>query len=146
MPYRLSVTANTVSQVIARAYEEKHALAPQQWRVIAVLAEGGELTQQELVKATRSDKVTISRAAQALEQRGLLRRVQNAEDARSLRLSLTAAGRTIYDDVVPAALLGQRAVLEGLSVAEQATLEALLARVLAAAEVALRGPPPRKPR
>ena len=129
LPYRLSVAANVVSQWIARVYAEQYGLTPQEWRLIAVLGEDGERTQLDLVKRTRMEKVPVSRAARALEERGLVRRARNERDARSRRLSLTAAGRRIYERVAPAALLAEAEVLSELEPAERAVLRSLLERV-----------------
>jgi DNA-binding MarR family transcriptional regulator len=129
LPYRLSLASNVVSQVIAQSYEKLFALKMHEWRVIAVLAEGGELTQQELVRHTQMDKVTVSRAAQVLERRELLRRVKSSDDARSLRLSLTPTGKDLHRRVVPAALELEAKVLEGLSAREVAALKVVLRRL-----------------
>lgn len=137
LPYRLSVAANAVSQVIARAYAAEHALSTQQWRLLAVLAEGGRLTQRDLVERTKMDKVTVSRAARSLEERALLRRVLNTRDARSWRVSLTPAGRRLYVAIRPAALAGERAVLAVLDARERNELRSLLERVEQAAVRAL---------
>lgn len=137
LPYRLSVASNAVSQVIARAYESSHGLSMQEWRVIAVLGEAERLTQQGIVAKTKMDKVTVSRAARSLEDRGFVRRQANEDDARSLWLSLTAEGRKIYVKVVPAALELEREVFRGLSAKEVADLAALLLRVEEAADRAL---------
>lgn len=137
LPYRLSVAANAVSQVIARAYTAEHDLSTQQWRLLAVLAEGGRLTQRDLVERTKMDKVTVSRAARSLENRALLRRVENTRDARSWRLSLTPAGRRLYAAIRPAALAGERAVLAVLDARERTELRSLLERVEQAAVRAL---------
>jgi DNA-binding MarR family transcriptional regulator len=134
LPYRLSLASNAVSQVIAQAYEEHFGLKMHEWRVITVLAQDAELTQQEIVGRTKMDKVTVSRASQELERRNLLRRVTNAEDGRSLRLSLTAEGRTLYERVVPAALELEAEVLEGLSAREISELNDLLRRLEVAAD------------
>jgi len=69
LPYRLSVAANAVSRLIARSYERQFGLKIPQWRLLAVLADEGPLTQQALCGRTIMDKVTVMRAA-----RGLLRR------------------------------------------------------------------------
>ncbi|MBX3207825.1 MAG: winged helix-turn-helix transcriptional regulator [Labilithrix sp.] len=133
LPYRLSLASNVVSQVIGQAYEKLFALKMPEWRVMCVLAESKELTQQEIVGLTQMDKVTVSRAAQVLERRELLRRVPNVEDARSLRLSLTPTGRDLYRRVVPAALTLEAEVLEGLGPREVRALNALLRRLEASA-------------
>ncbi|TAK10784.1 MAG: MarR family transcriptional regulator, partial [Rhizorhabdus sp.] len=46
IPYRLSVTSNVVSDVIARAYEALFGLSIPEWRVMAVVAERDGVTQQ----------------------------------------------------------------------------------------------------
>jgi DNA-binding MarR family transcriptional regulator len=123
--------------VIARAYESSHGLSMQEWRVIAVLGEAEQLTQQGIVAKTKMDKVTVSRAARSLEERGFVRREANEDDARSLWLSLTPGGRKIYVKVAPAAVELERKVLEGFSAKEIAALEGLLVRLEEAADRAL---------
>jgi DNA-binding MarR family transcriptional regulator len=129
LPYRLSVAANAVSRLIARAYESKFALKIPQWRLIAVLADEGPLTQQELCGRTIMDKVTVMRAAQALLARRLIRRLPNAEDGRSHRLIMTAAGQRLYDQIVPMALEYQARLLTGIERADVARLEQTLKRL-----------------
>jgi DNA-binding MarR family transcriptional regulator len=133
LPYRLSLASNAVSQVIARAYEDEFGLKMHEWRVIAVLAEADELTQQEIVARTKMDKVTVSRAAQVLEKRKLLERRPHDQDARSLRLSLTAAGRKVHAQVLPVAFELEAEVLEGLSGEQIEELKRVLAHLEAAA-------------
>jgi DNA-binding MarR family transcriptional regulator len=103
-PYRLSVVANLVSDVIAKAYAAAFDLTIPQWRVIAAVAETDGTTQQQIGQRTRMDKVTVSRAAIALVQRGVLQRASNEHDRRSHRLTLSPHGRALYAEVVPKAL------------------------------------------
>ena len=86
LPYRLSVAANAVSRLIARAYENQFGLTIPQWRLMAVLGDEGALTQQELCGRTLMDKVTVMRAAQGLTRRRLVKRRPNDQDGRSHRL------------------------------------------------------------
>jgi DNA-binding MarR family transcriptional regulator len=104
IPYRLSVTSNLVSDVIATAYEALFGLTIPEWRVIAVVAENDGITQQGICTATRMDKVTVSRATIALVDRGLIARAPNSADRRSRLLALTRAGKALYADVAPKAL------------------------------------------
>lgn len=137
VPYRLSLASNVVSQAIAQSYEKLFALKMHEWRVITILAEGGELTQQEIVGRSQMDKVTVSRAAQVLERRRLLRRVPSEEDARSLRLSLTPTGRDLYERVVPSAIALEAEVLAGLTDKQIADLKKMLRRLEATATAIL---------
>ncbi|MFL0412462.1 MarR family transcriptional regulator [uncultured Sphingomonas sp.] len=104
LPYRLSITSNLVSDRIARAYASLFGLTIPEWRLIAVIAEVETITQAEIGERTRMDKVTVSRAAIALVERGLLGRAPNPTDKRSHHLSLTPAGRDLYASVAPKAL------------------------------------------
>jgi len=123
LPYRLSVAANAVSRLIALAYEEKFGLTIAQWRLIAVLAEEGPLTQQELCGRTIMDKVTVTRAGQGLLRRRLIKRIPNSTDGRSHRLVLTKTGEALYEEVVPLALEYEVKLLVGLAPHEVAQLE-----------------------
>ena len=133
LPYRLSVAANAVSRLIARAYERQFGLKNPQWRLLAVLADEGPLTQQSLCGRTIMDKVTVMRAAQALLRRRLVRRLPNAEDGRSHRLIMTAAGKRVYQRIVPLALAYQQQLLEGIGQRDIERLERLLRRIEQAA-------------
>jgi DNA-binding MarR family transcriptional regulator len=126
LPYRLSVAANAVSRLIARAYEHRFGLKIPQWRLIAVLADEGPMTQQSLCGRTVMDKVTVMRAAQSLVRRGFVRRLPNRADGRSHRLALTRAGARIYRDIVPLALEHEARLLHGFQKADIARLDRLL--------------------
>ena len=134
VPYRLSIASNLMSDAIAGAYRSLFGLNVAEWRVIAVLAERQSATQQELCAATRMDKVTISRAAIALADRGLVERAPNANDKRSHLLSLTDSGQQLYAQVVPKAIAMEKELLADLSAKEIDTLVGMLRRIEARAE------------
>ncbi|QQV78535.1 winged helix-turn-helix transcriptional regulator [Sphingomonas aliaeris] len=133
LPYRLSIASNRVSSVVATAYQSLFGLKIAEWRLIAVIAEGDGMTQQALGLATRMDKVTVSRAAIALVDRGLVARQPNAQDQRSHLLSLTAAGRALYNNVAPKALELEAQVFSGFSAKELTAFRTLLDRLEASA-------------
>lgn len=132
IPYRLSVTSNLVSDAIARTYEALFGLTIPEWRVIAVVAEEGGVTQATIGARTRMDKVTVSRAAAALVGRGLLRR-EGHLDRRSHGLALTPAGDELYAAVAPKALELERRIFAGFDAEEVAQFVATLRRVEAVA-------------
>jgi DNA-binding MarR family transcriptional regulator len=133
LPYRLSVASNAVSRLIARGYEDRFGLTIPQWRLIAVLAEDGAMTPGAAVARTVLDKVTISRAAQALVKRRLVARVAHEGDGRSHRLSLTEAGLCLHAEIAPLALAYEAALLSGLAPGEVAAVKLLLKRLETAA-------------
>ena len=52
LPYRLSVLSNTVSQAIAREYEDRFQLSITEWRVVAVLGRYDGLSAREVAERT----------------------------------------------------------------------------------------------
>lgn len=135
LPYRLSIASNAASDAIAGTYRALFALRIPEWRLIAVLAEGGAMTQQALCGRTRMDKVTVSRAAIALADRGLIARGANPGDQRSHLLTLTAQGLSLYEQVAPKARELERRIFADFSAAERDQLRAMLERIERAAAV-----------
>ena len=129
VPYRLSIASNTVSDMIASAYRSLFGLTIPEWRLVTILAEHDGMTQLDLGEATRMDKVTVSRAAIGLVDRGLVRRAPNPHDKRSHLLSLTKDGLSLYGQVAPKALALEDAVLAGFDKAEVAQLMSMLERL-----------------
>ncbi|MFL9840857.1 MarR family winged helix-turn-helix transcriptional regulator [Sphingomonas sp. ST-64] len=133
LPYRLSVASNRVSGTIANAYHARFGLRIPEWRLVTVLAEFGSMSQQALCGRTQMDKVTVSRAAISLHERGLITRTPNPDDQRSHLLDLSAEGWALYRQIAPQALEFERRIFASLSDAEQEQLRKMLERVEAAA-------------
>jgi DNA-binding MarR family transcriptional regulator len=135
LPYRLSVASNAVSRLIARAYEDRFGLTIPQWRLIAVLAEDGPLTQQAIGARTVMDKVTVSRATQGLVKRRLVERAPHDADGRSHHLALSKAGERLYSEISPVALEYEARLLQQFDPAAVAELKRVLLLLERAAEV-----------
>ena len=133
LPYRLSYTSNLVSDMVARSYEALFGLKIPEWRLVAVGAENDGITQQTISVRTRMDKVTVSRAAIALAERGLMERVPNPDDKRSHLLVLTPAGHALYAEVAPRAIALEKALFADFDPQELKRFVATLRRIDAAA-------------
>jgi DNA-binding MarR family transcriptional regulator len=133
LPYRLSVASNAVSTRISASYRKRFGLKVPEWRLIAILAESREMTPQALGSAARIDKISVSRAAAALIERGLIVARDNPGDGRSHLLALTEDGRALYAEIAPLALAMEAELLGSFSDKERALLDALLRRIEAAA-------------
>jgi len=135
LPYRLSVASNAVSRLIARAYEDRFGLTIPQWRLVAVLGEHGPLTQQAIGARTVMDKVTVSRATQALVKRRLVQRAPHDADGRSHHLALSKSGEQLYGEVAPVALEYEARLLEQFDPAAIEDLKRVLKHLERAAEL-----------
>ncbi len=126
LPYRLSVLTNRVSGAIARHYSERFDLTVPEWRVMAVLGGTPGLSARQVAARTAMDKVQVSRAVAGLMKAKRVQRTGDESDGRITRLSLTARGRAIYDEIVPLALHLESVLLSALSKEECRQLSDLL--------------------
>ncbi|AXS40812.1 MarR family winged helix-turn-helix transcriptional regulator [Breoghania sp. L-A4] len=122
LPYRLSVLAARVSADFAAVYARRFDLSVPEWRVLAHLAQGGDVSVREIHARVDMDKSKVSRAAQRLELRGLVSKAAHPRDKRLVSLSLTDAGQALMAEIAPLALGFEAALLEKLPPAERAAL------------------------
>ncbi len=131
VPYRMAITSNAVSGLIAGEYRNEFGLKIPEWRIMAVLGDAGQLTQRDLVRATLMDKVAVNRACKVLEERNLVQRSPNAADGRSHHLELTVEGRAMFGQIWPQALDIYEKIFTVLSPREIEKLRSLLDKLLA---------------
>lgn len=77
----------------------EHDLTEQQWRVIRILRQHGELESHQLAHQACILKPSMSGVLQRLERDGLVTRRKSAEDQRRVFLSLTAQGQQCFSDM-----------------------------------------------
>jgi len=104
LPYRLNVVASVVSQALSRLYATRYGIGVPEWRVLVTLGQYGMMTGKDVGFHSHMHKTKVSRAVAQLELRKLLARRANRADLRESFLSLTPAGRAIYEDLAPIAL------------------------------------------
>jgi DNA-binding MarR family transcriptional regulator len=134
VPYRLSILSNRVSRAIAKRYAKTFDLSIPEWRVIAVLGRRPGLTAKDIAEATEMDKVAVSRAVARLSAARRVAAANDPGDARRQLLSLTREGEQVHARIAPIALASEQKLLESLSARERAALDALLERLLHAAQ------------
>ena len=100
-----------------------------QWAVIARLSELGPLSQNHLGREAAMDAATVKGVVDRLVRERLVETAPDPDDKRRLTVALTAAGRDLFRQQLAAAVGVSQATLAPLSVEEQATLLALLARL-----------------
>lgn len=126
LPYRLSIVSNTVSQDIARQYQQQFFLSMTEWRVMAVLGRWHSLSAREVAERTAMDKVAVSRAVTRLVAAGRVHRDTDDNDRRRSVLNLTGAGWKIHHIVAPMARQQESDLLEKLDADELRTLIRIL--------------------
>ncbi|MCY1672391.1 MarR family winged helix-turn-helix transcriptional regulator [Novosphingobium sp. SL115] len=133
MPYRMAITSNAVSSLIAGEYRSEFGLKIPEWRIMAVLGDAGPLTQRDLVRSTLMDKVAVNRACKVLEERGLVQRSPNEMDGRSHHLELTTSGCELHGQIWPQAVEMYERIFAAITPREQEKLRSILEKLLKAA-------------
>jgi DNA-binding MarR family transcriptional regulator len=129
LPYRLNVLASLVSQALSRIYVERYGLGVPEWRVLVTLGQYGMMTGKAVGAHSHMHKTKVSRAAAELEKRKLITRRANRADLRESFLSLTPAGRAIYEDLAPGALEFARRLGEVVDPADRPAFERAMQRL-----------------
>lgn len=123
LPYRLNVLASLVSQALSRIYAERYGIGVPEWRVLCTLGQYGLMTGKAIGEHSHMHKTKVSRAVALLEKRKMIARRANRADLREAFLSLTPAGRDIYEDLAPVALDFAKRLAEAIEPADLAAFE-----------------------
>lgn len=118
LPYRLNRLADQISDELERMYAERYGINVAQWRVLAWLSHCDDLTAKKICTYTNMDKARVSRAIQALEDRGLISRKPSPKDQRVHDLQLTQAGVKLLAQLIPEAQDWEAELVATLSVGE----------------------------
>jgi homoprotocatechuate degradation regulator HpaR len=79
----------------------RHGVTEQQWRVIRVLAETGELDATEVSVRASILAPSLTRMIRTLEDRKLIKRKSDKSDGRRVILQIAADGKDLIQDVIP---------------------------------------------
>lgn len=129
LPHRLNVLSSLVSQALSRVYAERYGVGIPEWRVLVTLGQHGTLTGKMAGAQTHMHKTKVSRAVAQLEKRKLIVRRANRHDLREAFLSLTPAGRTVYEEAAPIAAEFMRQLAEVVPPADRAAFDRAVRRL-----------------
>lgn len=135
LPYKLVIVTDGVSRIFAGNFLESFNLTIPEWRILAVVAEQGTLSPTATAARTAMDKVKVSRAAQSLAAKGLLRQSADPSDGRGRLLRLTRKGNTTHAAIVPLATRLESTLFDDLSRADMAALNRVLTKIAARVEM-----------
>ncbi|WP_288411356.1 MarR family winged helix-turn-helix transcriptional regulator [uncultured Herbaspirillum sp.] len=132
-PYQLAQLAEAVSRSVASVYADRFGLTRDEWRILAALAEEGQMQASDLVPHTSLDKMQVSRALAGMEEAGLVLRQPSPEDARARIVKPTTQGRKLYRKIVPMVEEREAFLLQALSRTEREALMSAMEKVRARA-------------
>ncbi|MDF2231347.1 MarR family transcriptional regulator [Albimonas sp. CAU 1670] len=134
LPFRIARLAARTSAAISQVYADAHGLSRDEWRVLAATGEAEAQPTRAIAEQTGLDKVAISRAASALEDRNLIRRTEDRTDRRIKILRLTEEGAAALREIERQVRDREAYLLAALTPEEHAALESAIEKLCARAE------------
>ena len=120
------------NRVMNREFSDRitrHGVTLGLWPFLRALWERDGLTQRELSEQVRMKGPITVAAVNKLEERGLVNREENRNDARKINVFLTPDERKVYRKVIPEVEAVNRQCLDALSEQEQAEFKSVIRRV-----------------
>jgi DNA-binding MarR family transcriptional regulator len=122
LPHRLNVLSSLVSQALTQVYSQ-YGIGIPEWRVLVSLGQFGVMTGKAIGARTHMHKTKVSRAVAQLEARKFVTRRANRSDLREAFLSLTPAGRAVYEELAPRAYAFTQKLSEVVAPADRAAFD-----------------------
>lgn len=135
LSFRVTHLSTVLLRISTRRYLLKYGLSLPEWRVLTMLVRHGPGTTRELRDASKMDKGQMSRALLALERRNLVRRSQDATHELRHLLEISEQGLVLYRRIMPTAQRVQAALLRQLTIDERKTLDSVIDKLNAVAQV-----------
>jgi MarR family transcriptional regulator, lower aerobic nicotinate degradation pathway regulator len=104
-------------------------LTPMQFATLCIVLDNGPSSLTDLVKATAIDQATIRGVVNRLKARQLIELVSDPGDQRKVIVCVTAAGRELIQQMLPAAQAITEKTLENLDATERVALLFLLKKL-----------------
>lgn len=101
LTYRISRLHSKLNAQASRILSASVGLTLNQWRMIAFIGGAEKITASELINYTAMDKGMVSRNVKSLIEAGLVLSAPHKVDHRIHVLSLSSAGKDIFDTALP---------------------------------------------
>lgn len=128
--FRISLLAKAMDRMTMRELAATSQMPVAEWRVLSRLAlfcEG--LTVRQIAVRAWADRAEVSRAARALEIKGLVSRRDNPKDGRAPILFATEQGMEVFRPIMALRSEFHSQLMEGFTPQEIRTLDALLEKL-----------------
>lgn len=112
----LNLTGCKLKQYIASMLKKQDVpLTPEQFLLIDLLWNQGEMSQQQLADKMQKDKNSVTKLVDAIERKGFVIRKQNSSDRRSNTIVLTEKAELLKNEAKQKGILILDNMLEGIT-------------------------------
>ena len=108
---------------------QNHQITPGQWYFLRILWDEEGLSQRELSRRVGTTEPTTVSALRLLTRNGMIERVRNPKDRRTINIYLTDKARDLKATLMPVAFDVNDVAMRGLTDSEFAQLQGLLQKV-----------------
>ena len=98
------LTAREAGMSHFRPLLDRHGVNEQQWRVVRVLAESGQMTASDVAEKANILAPSLTRMIRSMTERGLIVKAEDETDGRRVLLAVAPAGRELLRKVTPESL------------------------------------------
>lgn len=130
MMFRLYRAWSAGNPIFTRLCEGRFNITRREWRLLAIAVQHDSLTSTQLAKAVALDAPRTSRAVGSLCSKGLLKRSRDPRDARTVHVTVTQAGVSLYREIMPAIASLNEVVFQDLHADEREALGSILDRII----------------
>ena len=115
LTYRLLTLTNRLNRQASKILESRNNLRLPEWRCLAMIGRHQMLNVNRISELTGMDRGLISRAVHGLVTKDYVLAERSTHDRRIVRATLTIAGTTLYEEMLPVMQQRQRELLSALS-------------------------------
>ena len=105
------------------------AATTEQWGVLNIVRASPGIIQSEIAERSMKDRTNVTRMLDLLEKNGHIERRSDADDRRSYRIYITAAGVSLLDRLRPLAVAVNKKATRGFTGEERRLLTGLLKKI-----------------
>ena len=96
-------------------FEKGFDLTPEQFLILDLVQEYGELYQRQICEITLKDRSNIARIVKILEEKELIKKEQASNGRRIFKISATEKGKSMRDTIKPTAIELRNLLMQGIS-------------------------------
>jgi DNA-binding MarR family transcriptional regulator len=130
LSFRVNYVAHHFNQPVYDWVWKAHRLTLPEHIVLYALSLKDGITADDIAASTARPKNTLSRGVNAVLAKKLIERRADPKDRRRLLLRLTARGRRLVGETIPALVAHENGMAAALTRAERRTLETLLEKII----------------
>lgn len=90
-------------------------ITPEQYIILAILVENGELYQRQIAEIAYKDRPNITRLINILEKKGLVKRVEDVQKRKVFKIVITKKGVDIHQKIRPYMLELHNSAVNGIT-------------------------------